>query len=223
MDRINQEEKAIKNKMEAALLDLRSTVKAKYTELIYAQEIFQLRSEELKSAQDLQNAAQTRYEVGEASALDLMKADIQIVEAQNDCDDALLAVDAARYNLFNTIGIEPEEQKYNLELSDSLSYVDIHINQEEVLSQLDRQPGYVLYTNMLKSANSGVRESWSSFLPNFEASYYRQDFGTGYDFYGYEVGLSSQYGSSLINEVRFNRQKQIKTPLNGRKKKLSLI
>jgi cobalt-zinc-cadmium efflux system outer membrane protein len=190
LSRINDEEQALKNRLEATSFNLKVKVKSAYAELVYARHILELQKQQLKIARNMNNATQTRFEVGEASALDLMKTEIQIAEAQNDRDDAELLFNETRYNLFKIIGIDPEEQKYSTEFSDSLVYIKVSISQESILDQLELQPKLKEFNNRLDAAKSGVREAWSTFLPNVSASYYRQDYGTGYDFYGYEIGLN---------------------------------
>ncbi len=190
MSKISEEEEMLRQRLKAACLYLKAQIKSYYTELIYSLEIVHLRTEQLKLANQLYNSAMLRVEAGEASELELMKADIQKAESQNDLDEANRLMHVARYNLFKIIGLDPDKQRYDVQFPDTLRYVAIEVDQEKALHTLEMQPEYVSYTHKLNSASSGVREAWSSFLPNFNLSYYVEDYGTGFDYYGYEVGIS---------------------------------
>ncbi|HGY55923.1 MAG TPA: TolC family protein [Caldithrix abyssi] len=190
MSKISEEEDMLHQRLRAACLYLKADIKSLYTDLIYTLEIVHLRKEQLKLANRLYNSALLRLEAGEASELELMKADIQKAESQNDLDEANRQMHVARYNLFRVIGLDPEKQRYDIQFPDTLRYVDIAVDQEKALHTLEIQPEYVSYNYKLESASSAVKEAWSSFLPNFNLNYYIEDFGSGYDFYGYEVGVS---------------------------------
>jgi len=190
MSKISEEEDMLRHRLRAACLYLKAEIKSLYTDLIYSLEIIHLRKEQLKLANRLYNTALLRLEAGEASELELMKADIQKAESQNDLDEANRQMYVARYNLFKVIGLDPDMQRYDIHFPDSLRYVAIDIDQEKTLHTLELQPEYISYNDKLNSASSAVKEAWSSFLPNFNLSYYIEDYGSGYDFYGYEVGIS---------------------------------
>lgn len=192
LKRINHEENALEKAYQQECLNLKAHIKSLYTELMYTQEILHLRESQLNLAVNLQNSALTRVEVGESSQLDLIKAEIQKAEAENDLEEARQAYDEARYSLFRVIGLDPKKQKYALKFPDSLAYVDIQIDQKEALLYLKNQPRFRAASKQLDAANQNVNAAWSSLLPRIDLSYYRQDLAltNGYDFYGYEVGLN---------------------------------
>ena len=151
--------------------------------------ILEFRYEQLKIAQELKNTAEIRVETGEAAELDLMKAEIQFAEAENDLSDGKRVVHQSRYKLFNKIGLDPEAQHYEILFPDTLAFINIDIRQYNVLERLTLQPQYQGAETMLNSAIWGEREAWSDFLPDLQFNYFIQDFGSGYDFHGYEIGL----------------------------------
>jgi len=211
MDKIAEEERMLRQRLKAACLYLKANIKSQYTELIYTLEIVHLRKEQLKLSNRLYNSALLRLEAGEASELELMKADIQKAESQNDLDEANRLMHVARYNLFRVIGMDPEKQRYDIHFPDSLKYIDVDVDQEKALHTLEMQPEYLSFTHKLNSASSGVKEAWSSFLPNLNFSYYVEDFGSGMDYYGYEVGFSFPLWfpfnqSKYIQQAKANRR-----------------
>ncbi|KAA3663167.1 MAG: hypothetical protein DWQ10_00770 [Calditrichaeota bacterium] len=58
------------------------------------------------------------------------------------------------------------------------------------MEALENQPVYVSTVNLHRAASQRVKEAWSSFLPQLDFSYYRQNLGNQFDHYGYEVGFS---------------------------------
>ncbi|KAA3660764.1 MAG: TolC family protein, partial [Calditrichaeota bacterium] len=188
--RLNAEREALESRYDAQLLELRKMIKGIYTELTYAREILHLRTQQLQLAEQLHNSTSIRFELGEASELDLMKTDIERAEAENELEDARNAFHMARYQLFRAIGLDPDKQKYTIQFPDTLIYLPIEIDQHEVLEALENQPVYVSTVNLHRAASQRVKEAWSSFLPQLDFSYYRQYLGNQFDQYGYEVGFS---------------------------------
>jgi cobalt-zinc-cadmium efflux system outer membrane protein len=190
LQKVSMEEAALKNRLRAACLSLKAEIKSSYSDLAFALELVHLRQEQLRISEELQNAAITRLEAGESSELDLMKADILLAESQNDVDEAYRAFHEARYTLFNTIGLDPEDQSYDISFPDTLEFIDVRIDQEAAMSSLENQPEYFSASQEIESADYRVSEAWSSFLPQLDFSYYRQDYGQTYDHYGYQIGFS---------------------------------
>ena len=104
--------------------------------------------------------------------------------------DANQAYHNTRYSLFNIVGLDPEEQSYAISFEDTLRYTKLDLDQESILELIPNQPGILAIDAMLTSADQKVNASWSSLLPNLNLSYYVQDIGTGFDYHGYEIGLS---------------------------------
>jgi len=175
---------------EAARIEVRARVKRAYSEVIYAREILHLSRDEIRLARELEDAVRARVEVGEASGLELTRAEIELARARNTLARSRQALDEARYRLFTAVGLDPDEQSYSIELPDSMTYFQVDVEQERALALLAAYPGLRSAERGLDAARAGVRESWSGFLPDLELQYYRQDFGGGWDEYGFQVGFS---------------------------------
>ena len=104
------------------------------------------------------------------------------------CCSALLH--EARYSLFNAIGLNPEDQRYDISFTDTLLSKQDNIPQEEALEYLDKQPQYLALSSEIAAAKNKVNQANSSYLPNLKFSYYLQNYGGGYNFRGYQVGVS---------------------------------
>ncbi len=188
--KVGLEEASLESRLHAQCLSLKMDIKSQYTELVYTQEIVHLRREQLQIAQRLQDAAVTRLEVGESSELDLMKADILLAVSQNSLDESNRLFHQARYNLFNLIGLDPEEQTYDIQFPDTLVYVEVDLDEDSVLDMLDKQPEYFSISQQLKATEFGLSKAWTTLLPKIDLSYYRQNYGDGFDNYGYQIGVN---------------------------------
>ena len=73
---------------EAELIRLRAEVKKAYTELAFSIKKIGLAERRMRLARELREIAQARLEVGESTELDLIQADIQYTQAQNDFREA---------------------------------------------------------------------------------------------------------------------------------------
>lgn len=191
-------------RLQSLKLQVKADVKKAYTKLAYAIENSRLAQERIDLFEDLRNAAQMRSDLGESSEIDAMQADLQYREAQNNMQKATNRYMSARYNLFQTIGLEPQEQDYSINFPDTLQYVDITINQEDVLQKLRDHPQLTQYDKEKRSAAFHKKVAKSNYLPDISASYYRQDYGNGFDFSGFEVGLSIPlwFGASQSKRVQ---------------------
>ncbi len=181
---------ALRLQYEARVRELRAQVKSDYARVAYYLELSHLSQQMVEIARAFKNTVKARLDAGEASELELLNAEIRSQEANNQLLDARWQYDKARYQLFNTIGLDPDNQTYHIVFLDSLRYTEVLIPQEEVLAELPQLPEIQSARLSYQGAQSGVKAAWSSFLPNINLLYYRQDYGRGIDFYGWEVGLS---------------------------------
>ena len=187
--RVDTERQALDFDVEAALNGLTVAVKKAYTHLLYAQEMIHLREEEVRLAAALQEAASVRVEVGEASELEQMKADIGLAEAQSNLEDARQAFENARYALFHVVGLDPDQQHYEIAFPDTLVYIDVDVDQERVLQRIAVQPELQSAVLSQEAARLGVQQTRSALLPALKVDVFPQDFGTGYDFIRLQFAL----------------------------------
>ncbi len=187
--RIDTEGQGLALELEAEQARLKSTVKKAYTDLLYAQELLHLRAQEMRLARDLLDAARVRVEVGEASELEQIKAEIQLAEAQTGLEEARSRFQNSRYTLFNAIGLDPEDQRYEITFPDTLAYVETDIDQGLVMDAIGRQPEWQSADRFLEAARLGLRQTRSSLWPDFQFDVYPQDLGGGFNRFGFQIGL----------------------------------
>lgn len=203
-----QREKATTSSLEMELeslkLQLKADVKSAYTQLAFAIETSHLAQERVQLFKNVQDAAQARADLGESSDIDAMQAELQLTEAQNSMEQAYQQIMEARYNLFETIGLEEEQQTYDIAFPDTLHYVAVDIDQNEVLQQLDEYPQLKQINQNQLAASYQTKAAKSSYLPDLNMRYYRQDMGNGFNFNGFEVGISIPlwFGVNQSNRVQ---------------------
>ena len=167
-----------------------AAVKQAYADVAHAARLLALREEMVTISQEFRDAAQARLELGEAAELEMLNAEVQLAEALNDLAAAQVDFDEARYTLFELMGVDEEEQDYDVDFPDTLRYVPSDIRQDSILAHLKTMPAYRSAGSALDAARWDVRAGWSGLLPGLDMSWFQQDFGTGYDAWGFEVGIS---------------------------------
>jgi len=208
--------KGLKHEVEAKQLEIASKektikvrVKSKYVEILYALYLQKSRQEQLKLVEDLYKAVYTRFESGMGNGIDLTNAELQLDEAKNDLDQSEWILHQARYGLFYDMGLPVDQQKYTIEFSDTLQTIHLDISQIFLLAIQEEQPDYKAAEHRLNASNYFIKEAKSNILPDIRFSIYKQDYGSGYNFNGFEVGLSmplwlpfEQKGNIKIAEAR---------------------
>lgn len=185
--------------------EVKAGVKSSYIEVVYALHLQRSRSEQLKISTDLYNAVYTRFETGVATGVDLANAELQMQQARNDLDNAEWILHKARYGLFQVMGLPVADQKYTIEFSDTLRAEDIEISQIQSLGLQGEQPEYRAIEHELNSSLYNLREARSNILPDIRLSMYKQDFGEGYNYSGFEVGLSIPIWYPLEQKGNINK------------------
>jgi cobalt-zinc-cadmium efflux system outer membrane protein len=210
MKAIHEEEKALEFSIQEEERKVKAGVKARYVEVIYAIHLQKLRDQQLKLATELYNAVYSQFETGVGNGMDLTKAELQVAESNNDIDDARSQLHQARYSLFFLMGLPPENQKYTIEFMDTLKSKDVGITQITALSVLTEQPSYKSSEKELEAAGYFLKESKSNILPDIRFNLYKQDYGTGYNYNGFEVGLSFPiwYPLDQKGKIRMNLARQ---------------
>lgn len=187
---VNEEEKALRYRIEAAENEIRSQVKSRYIEVLYALHLKELGIRQKKLADDLYNAVFTKFETGMANGMDLANAELQVADAENMLDEAERLLHLARYSLFYLMGLEIPQISYAIQFSDSLKSVDVEIGQIQALAVLQEQPGYIAAMHEYQASQNKLKEAKSNILPDIRFNLYKQNYGGGFDYNGFEIGLS---------------------------------
>ena len=206
---VKQEEQVFWYQVKAIENELKSEVKSRYIEVLYALYLQELGVQQKKLAEELYNAVYTKFEIGMANGIDLTKAELQVAESDNFLSSAEQILHQARYGLFFLMGLDISEINYSIEFSDSLSSVDVEVSQILALSVLHEQPEYVAALYEYQASQSNLKEAKSNILPDIRFNLYKQNYGDGFSYNGFEIGLSipiwlpfEQRGNIKIAEAR---------------------
>lgn len=186
---IEEQVKALEFQIKSREKAIKAEVKSQYIEVLYALYLQESRKNQLQLSQDLYNAVFTKFETGMANGIDLANAELRLEESKNDLDQTEWILHKARYSLFYAMGLPVEDQKYSIEFSDTLRAVDIEISQIFTLAVQEEQPDYQSAEHELKATDYFLKEAKSNILPDIRLNLYKQNYGTGYNFNGFEIGL----------------------------------
>lgn len=187
---IKREAEALEYQIDALKNEIRADVKSRYIDVLYALHLQKLGMQQKQLAEELYNAVYTKFETGMGNGIDLTKAELQVVEADNFLSDAERALHIGRYSLFRLMGLEISEINYGIQFSDSLSSNEVTVDQVTALSVLHDQPEYLAASRAAEATDYKIREAQSNILPDLRFNWYKQNYGGGYDFNGFEIGLS---------------------------------
>ena len=195
---------ALENEVKAREKMVKTEVKSSYVEVIYALRLQQSRQNQVTILTDLQKAVSTKLELGMASGIELTSVELQLQEALNDLDQSEFILHKARYNLFYAIGLPVGDQRYEIAFNDSLTVSEVEVDQIMTLTMLEQQPEFQSTIHQLQAAQLFLKEAKSNILPDLRLNLYRQDYGSGYDFTGFEVGMSIPLWYPLAHKGKIN-------------------
>lgn len=184
-----EEVKALELQIKSRENEIKAEVKSYYVEILYAIYLQRTMQNQLNLAQELYNAVYTKFETGMGNGIDLANAELRLEEAKNGLDQTEWTLHRARYGLFFAMGLPVEDQKYSVQFSDTLQASDVEISQMLTLAVQESQPDFLATEHQLQAADFFIKEAKSNILPDLRLNLYKQDYGTGYKFNGFEVGL----------------------------------
>ena len=187
---LRQEAEAQKYLMKAREKEIKVDIKSKYINVLYAQYFQESKDNQQKLLQDLYNVVCNKFEAGTENNFNIANVELQLNEAKNDFEQSKLLLHQAKYNLFNSMGLPLEQQKETIKFPDSLSTTNIDFSQLQAFLEQVTHPDYQSFEYKLNASNYFLKEAKCNFLPDIRFSYYKQDYGLGYDFNGFEIGLS---------------------------------
>ncbi len=219
---VKQESYALEYRINAMEREIKSEVKMKYIDALYALYLQKSRQEQLEIAEELYNAVYTKVETGMATGVDLVNAELQRDQARNALDESEWILHEARYGLFYVMGLPAEEQKYSIVFSDTLRTNDIGITQIQSLELQKEQPEYLAVEHERLAAAYYLKEAKSNILPDINLRLYKQDYGDGFNNRGFEVGLSIPLWYPLEQQGKINTAKAEKEKLGWKQTSVKL-
>lgn len=147
--------------------------------------------ETLALADSILARTEVRARFGEAPPLERLTVRVQRSEAQHELMAARSAWVAACGGLSTAIGAGGMAIDTSVVLTDSLPLEPRRVNVDSLIALAEeRNPELEAARARMRGASASRALSWSSLLPNFTASYFKQARDGGNDFYGASLGIS---------------------------------
>ncbi len=213
----SREVEAARWRLEQGKLNVRAAVIEAYYRYLASNETLQLARERVALAEDFYNKVSIRRRVGEAPAIEMVRANVELTRSRNDLRGAESRARAAMSRLNSILGRKADSP---ITSADSLHYrrLDGAITLDNIREQALAAHPVLREAGALVSAAGHMRKlAWGSLLPAIEISAFRQNLGGNPDFYGIEVGLQvplwfafRQRGEIQQSVARYSMQKSIK-------------
>ncbi len=168
-------------------LELRAEVIRGYYDYLAARDGLVLARERVELARQFVDKVEIRRRVGEAPAIEAVRAGVELAQAQNQLQEKQSALKAAAARLNSTLGHTAQS---GLIVADSLRYQPVDVSLQEVRQHARNNHPLLLESQLWVDAAGISRNlAWGSLLPDFKVSLFRQNIGGDPDFYGAEIGL----------------------------------
>jgi outer membrane protein TolC len=187
----SDEKEIAENEFLQTKLALITQIKSVYYNLLAKGELLHLAEENLLIAEDFFKKAEIRNNIGEGTNLEKLTAKVQTMEARNNCEIQKNQIKAAAAELNYTLGIKSDEKVNNFILTDSLMYRQYNLSFKQLLNiATGANPELRISELNLSAASTNKKLAWSSLLPNFNVSYYKQVLDGNSGYYGASFGIS---------------------------------
>lgn len=187
---LKQEAQSLDYQIQAQQNEIKAQVKSRYIDVLYALHLQQLSKKQKELADEMYKAAYTKFETGMGNGIDLTKAELQVAEAENSQSEAERMLHLGRYSLFRLMGLKISEINYGIQFADTLSNKEVVVSQITALSLLHEQPEYLAAMAAYEASENKIREARSNILPDIRFNLYKQNYGDGFKYNGFEIGLS---------------------------------
>ncbi len=181
---------ALQFRLEQNLLELKADVKAAYVNALWAERLLSIAEERKNLFAEMKSIATRRFETGQSGDIDRLQAEIQYLESENAIRQASVQYEQSLMDLQRVLGVENPSPDADIVLTDSLRFQELSLNYDEMTMMLAGYPLLRQRTELEEAAMMRRKAALSSYLPNLNLSYYRQNFGNEFDFYGFEIGVS---------------------------------
>jgi len=178
---------ATRMRYEQGQLRIRAAVIDTYTRFLARRDGVVLAKERVRLAQEFIDRAEIRLRVGEAPAIETVRARIEYAQAQNELYNIESKYKAAQTRLNAILGRQPDKA---IIATDSLVYQEVDLSLAALKQKALVEHPRLGEANALVASASNLRNlAWGSFLPAIEVSAFQQSIGANPNYYGMEVEL----------------------------------
>lgn len=187
----NKEEEVAIYKLKQIERSVINQVKTSYYKVLAKQYQVKSAEENLSISEDFFKKAEIKQNVGEGTNLERLTAKVQYNEARNNLEVAKNELRTALAELNYSLGFKDRSNNTNFELTDTLVFLDYKISIEQIYKSLEETNPHIKIAELeygIASIEKGL--AWTSLLPNFNLSYFKQTRDGNNGFYGASFGIS---------------------------------
>ncbi|MCI0698160.1 TolC family protein [candidate division KSB1 bacterium] len=182
-----REVEAAAMRYEQGVLAIRADAVTAYTRFLASRDELALAQQRVQLAQEFVDKAEIRRRAGDTPAIELLRAQVELAQAQNELRTAESAHIAAQAGLNALLARKPDEKTA---VKDSLAYQQYALSLVALKRQALTEHPRLREADALVNAASHLRNlAWGSFLPAVELSAFRHNIGGNPNFYGAQIGL----------------------------------
>lgn len=189
-------------------------VKRAYVQLAYEQVRQDWLHQELELARELRRIALARSSTGETADLELLEAEVELSGIEQEVAEGRATLAQARQRLRQAIGWTHGEMQGEIHATENLRFEEVPIQREEVVRGIDNHDGLAISRGQVNRAEIQRQLAVSRYTPDFRFDLFRLDYGNGFDFHGFEIGVSIplwfafQESKAVVREKARLRQAQ---------------
>lgn len=165
-------------------------VKRAYAQLAYEQVQQEWIDQELELARELRRIALARSRSGEIANLELLEAEVELSVIEQESAEGRASLAQARQRLRKAIGWVNGEMPGEIHATETLRFDEEPIRREELVRGIASHDRLAVSREQLSRAEIRRQMATSRYTPDFRLDLFRQDFGNGFDFHGFEIGVS---------------------------------
>jgi len=188
--KLSTAEEIAENEYKLSEIGLISKIKTAYFKALTNEEQLIIAKDNLSIAEDFYHKAEIRYNVGEGTNLEKLTAKVQYTEALNNVEVQKNHLLAAYTELNYALGYGKTETD-EIVLTDRMEYNVFDFGLEKLLTDaVNNNPQLKVKELNLNTSSIDRTLAWSSLLPNFNFSYFKQSRDGDDGFYGASFGIS---------------------------------
>ncbi|RPI17238.1 MAG: TolC family protein [Ignavibacteriae bacterium] len=189
--KLNNEINIIASENDITSLNIINNVRRAYIILLQKQALIKIAEENYSVASEFKSKSSIRFDVGEATNLEKLTADVQHAQALNNLETLKNEYLIALSDMLYSVGIKQIYSDYNPVLLDSLTFKYFDESLESVIQiSLKTNPLLTLSELRKNGAVMNRKIAISSFLPDLTIGYKRQSISGINNYYGINLGIS---------------------------------
>ncbi len=166
--------------------NIKAQVKTSYFKLLLNYKLLELSKENLKIHDEFLFAAEKKFEAGESSTLEVLRAKVNRIKFNNEIKNIESEIRTAQSELKTLMNVS-----YDIIPSEELYFKELDISKDELLKNANRDNPEVKISRYRKEKFSNkLSLSKSELLPGLSFRFYKQKIGDDSGFWGVEFGTS---------------------------------